>query len=161
MDTKNNPAGLNRKAYLGKLALDLVHLSSEQVLAVYAERGLLIPVEASSTLSYLNQHDNSALSNIGAALEIPHQLAAQRVSKLMQLGLLKKRPDKNDGRRSVLELSKLGKQQAEILLQCMEDMAVIYEQIYREIECDLPAKLQSAIDALKNKNLLTRFTENF
>ncbi len=161
MNSKNNPARLNRKAYLGKLALDLVHLSSEQVLAVYAERGLLIPVEVSSTLSYLNQHENSALSNIGAALEIPHQLAAQRVAKLLQLGLLKKRPDQQDGRRSVLELSKFGKEQADILMQCMEDMAVIYDQIYQEIECDLPAKLQSAIDALKNKNLLTRFTENF
>ncbi len=158
----NSPnKGLLQNAYLGKLAQDLLYLSSDQVLQIYLQRGLLIPVETSSTLAYLFENPDSSLSNIAVALEIPHQLAAQRVAKLIKLELVDKRPDQHDGRRTVLELSASGRQQAMLLNQCMEDMAIVYDDLYREIECDLPIKLQQAIDALKRKNLSTRFAETF
>ena len=156
---ESNSNGLSQKAYLGKLAQDLLYLSSEQVLQIYTQRGLVIPVETSSTLAYLYHKQSAALSDIAGALDVPHQLAAQRVAKLLKLNLIDKQPDHQDARRSVLQLTVSGDKQAELLNHCMEDMAVVYAALYREIDCDLPVKLQLAIDALKHKNLATRFNE--
>lgn len=152
---------LNKKAYLGKLAQDLLHLSSNQVMEVYAQRGIDIPVEVSSTLNHLYNNDNVALANVAMALDIPHQLASQRIKKLLKLNLVKKQGDPNDMRRSVLTLTEKGQQQAILLIECMNDMAIIYDAVYQEIGCDLPEVLNSAINALKGKSLINRFNETF
>lgn len=152
---------LNNKAYLGKLAQDLLLLSSNQVMEVYAQRGIDIPVEVSSTLNHLYNNDNVALANVAMALDIPHQLASQRIKKLLKLNLVKKQGDPNDMRRSVLTLTEKGQQQAILLIECMNDMAIIYDAVYQEIGCDLPEVLNSAINALKGKSLINRFNETF
>ena len=162
MNTKSfNNTGTNKQAFLGKSAQDLVFLSSEQVLEIYQQRNIIIAVEVSSTLQYLYQNNNSALADIATALDLPHQLVAQRTAKLLKLQLIEKHPDPQDKRRTILELTDLGRQQAELLVQCMQDMALVYGQLYQEINCDLPQKLQDAIQALKHKPLTQRFEEMF
>ncbi len=157
----NQKNGLNKKAYLGKLAQDLLHLSSNQVIEVYAQRGIEIPVEVSSTLNHLYNNENVALADVATALDIPHQLASQRIQKLMRRDLVEKQSDPKDMRRSVLTLTSKGQQQAVLLIECMNDMAIIYGALYEEIGCDLPQVLKEAIDALKNKSLTDRFKETF
>ena len=160
--TQANPTpGLDRNAFLGKAAQDLLHLSSEQVAVIYARRGLVVPVEVSSTLLYLSRHENAVLTDISTALDIPHQLAAQRVAKLHKLKLLEKRPDPGDRRRAYLQLTRAGREQAQRLDRCMTDMATVYKQLYKEIDCDLPAKLNQAIEALKHRDLAARFDDSF
>ncbi|MBL38719.1 MAG: hypothetical protein CMP07_09965 [Xanthomonadales bacterium] len=160
--TKKVPSpGLNRDAFLGKAAQDLLYLSSEQVAVIYERRGLGIPVEVSSTLLYLARHKNAVLTDISGALDIPHQLAAQRIAKLQKLDLLVKRPDPDDRRRTHLQLTRTGREQARVLDRCMADMATVYKQLYEEIGCDLAKKLNQAIEALKKRDLAARFDENF
>lgn len=156
MRKENHINVLNKSAYLGKLAQDLLHLSSQQVSNIYVQYGLTIPVEVSSCLDLLSRHPIITLTDLATALSIPHQLAAQRVHKLMALNLISKHPDTHDKRRSLLRLTETGSQQANTLRQCMRDMAQVYEQLYQEIGCHLPSKLQQAIDALKSKNLSQR-----
>lgn len=152
---------LDRSAFLGKAAQDLLHLSSEQVAVIYQRRGLVIPVEVTSTLLILSHQESTVLTDISDALEIPHQLAAQRISKLQRSKLVEKRPDSDDRRRSYLQLTKTGREQARLLERCMADMAVVYRQLFEEIGCDLPSKLRQAIDALKSRDLAARFDELF
>ncbi|MEM8547086.1 MAG: MarR family transcriptional regulator [Pseudomonadota bacterium] len=161
MKTSIAKVELNRKAFLGKAAQDLLTLSSAQVAVVYEQRGLDIPVEVSSTLLFLNQHERSVLTDVATALDIPHQLAAQRVAKLGRRGLIAREKDSEDRRRAYLTLTPAGRAQAQVLEQCMADMAVIYDELYREIDCDLPTKLLQAIDSLKRCDLATRFAETF
>lgn len=152
-------SGLDRTAFLGKAAQDLLHLSSEQVAVIYKRRGLVVPVEVSSTLLYLSQHEHVVLTDVSTALDIAHQLAAQRVAKLSKLELLEKRSDPGDRRRAYLQLTRAGLEQARILERCMVDMSVVYGRLFEEIGCDLAGKLNEAIDALKHRDLAARIDD--
>lgn len=150
-----------RKAYLGKHAQRLLFLSSEQVADVYKDRGICIPVSLSSTLQVIAQGKGMSLADIARALDIPHQLVSQRTEKLLKLDLIIKQADPNDGRRSEYHLTKLGDAQAKLLKQCMEDTALIYGDLYDEIECDLAQALLDAIHALERTSLRHRFLTKF
>ncbi|MEO0613757.1 MAG: MarR family transcriptional regulator [Pseudomonadota bacterium] len=150
-----------RSAFLGKSALDLCQLSSEQVQEIYDQRGIDIPVLVSSTLLYLHRFGAMTLADIARALMQPHQLIAQRIDKLTRLKLVRRKADPRDGRRFELHLTKKGREQAARLSDCMDDMAIVYGALYREIECDLPQKLNDACDALAEKPLSVRFEEMF
>ena len=150
-----------QKAFLGKHAQDLIIKTSDQVQIVYRERGLIIPVVVSSTLLSISRNKGASLADISKTLELPHQLVAQRAAKLLKLELIEKRADPNDKRRSEFRLTKTGAAQAKILELCMADTAQIYDDLYKEIGCDLPQMLRAAIDALDRKSLQTRFAEKF
>lgn len=148
-------------AYLGKLASQLTAVTSEQMQAIYAQRGLMIPVLVSSVLHYVFKHDGASLAEISRGLGLQHQLVAQRVKKLQALGLLEKQPDPTDGRRTQYSLTEAGRAQARLLVVCMEDTAVVYRALFKEIGCDLIAALSAAIDAVRSKPLTVRFSEQF
>ncbi|MEM9233962.1 MAG: MarR family transcriptional regulator [Pseudomonadota bacterium] len=150
---------ITRKAYLGKHAQDLVALSSEQVAVVYQQRGIIIPVEVSSTLSVIALGDSETVTGIAEVLGVAHQLAAKRLSRLVELGLVTKTPDPDDKRRTVISITETGQDQARRLEQCMAEMSEVYGQLYEEIECDLAAALQAAMDHLRAKPLVERFAE--
>ena len=94
-----------RKAYLGKHCFDLLTLSSEQAADVYAQRGLQIPLEVSSTLQYIHRQEALSVADIAKGLKLPHQLATQRVEKLSKAGLVRRKPDPKDKRRFFLQLT--------------------------------------------------------
>ena len=146
-----------KQAYLGKAAQDLVRVTSDQVAEIYDRRQIIIPVELSSTLHSLSLKNGASLTEIASTLGLPHQLVAQRVRKLMALGLLERRPDQKDGRRYELHLSDYGHDQADRLRVCMRDMSRVYEGLYEEIGCDLPAILSVAIQAIRDNSLVERF----
>lgn len=150
-----------RKAYLGKHAQNLILTSSNQAQSVYQERGIIIPVSASSVLQFLCQNEGASLADISRALEIPHQLVAQRIEKLIKLALLKKEPDPSDKRRSGFFLTNHGTDQARRLIVCMVDMAAVYDDLYDEIGCDLAQVLLNAIKALEGNSLASRFSSKF
>ena len=148
-----------RTAYLGKHCFDLLTLSSEQASEVYAQRGLLIPLEVSSTLEYIHRRKSLSVADLSKALRLKHQLVTQRVEKLVKAGLVKRKPDPNDNRRYILQLNKKGREQADLLQQCMKDIASIYEQMFEEIGCDLSDKLPAATAALQSKSIAERLAE--
>jgi len=148
-----------RSAYLGKSAQDLVRRTSDQVAELYLDRGLLIPVELSSTLHSLSYRDAATLTEIAKTLDQPHQLVAQRIHKLEALELLQREPDPKDRRRTRLVLTELGRKQAQILRQSMRDMAGVYEALYEEIGCDLPAMIQAALDAIATRSITDRMSD--
>lgn len=150
-----------RKAFLGKHAKALVDGTSEDVARIYERIGLTIPVQTSSTLQTLNTHDGLALADMARIIAIPHQLAAQRVKKLVALDIVTTQPDPNDARRKIFTLTDFGRRQAQLLKDCMDNMAVIYERLYAEIECDLAQKLLDALASIQNKPLDDRYAELF
>lgn len=148
-------------AYLGKHALRLTALTSEQMQDVYAQRGIEFPIEVSSVMHYLLKNPDAAQSEMSKALAIPHQLSAQRVTKLLSLGLGTKRADPLDARRSLLNLTEKGHQQALLLVSCMEDTALIYRELFQEIGCDLTGAIADAIAAIETTPLSQRFAKRF
>lgn len=148
-----------RKAYLGKAAQNLILTSSEQVLEIYELRGIVFPVRVSSTLEMIHRRPGISLSEIGRELGIPHQLVAQRTGILLKMSLIDKRPDSKDKRRSGFFLTTEGQNQVDLLIQCMADIAEVYADLYAEIDCDLPAKLRAAVEALKSRPIIQRLEE--
>ncbi|MFK7958640.1 MAG: MarR family transcriptional regulator [Lysobacterales bacterium] len=153
--------GEMHKAYLGKHANELVQVSSEQVAQIYRERGMVIPVEVSSTLQYLGDNPKSSTADAARDLAVPHQLAAQRIRKLITLKCVNRRADPGDARRTQLILTTKGQRQYALLVRAMQDTAQVYQGLYEEIGCDLPAMLRKAIDALRARPLSERFVETF
>lgn len=150
-----------RKAYLGKHAQSWVIKSAEQIQKVYEQRGIVIPVAVSSTLHCICDNEGASLADIARHLDIPHQLVAQRIGKLTRFKLVKKCPDPNDKRRSEYFLTALGQEQAKRLMQCMDDAALIYSELFDEIGCDLAQVLLDAVKALERNPLDYRFARKF
>ena len=149
---------ITRKAYLGKHCFDLLSLSSEQAAEVYAQRGLSIPLEVSSTLQFISRNDALSVADIAKALSLPHQLSTQRVEKLANAGLLRRKPDPKDKRRVCLQLTKKGREQADLLDQCMADIARVYERMFEDIGCDLSVMIPAATAALKAVPIAARLS---
>lgn len=148
-----------RNAYLGKHSQNLILKTLEQELEIYELRGIIFPVRASSTVEMIFRKPGISLSDIARALDVPHQLIAQRTKILLKMSLIEKRADPSDGRRSGFYLTSTGRSQVKLLHICVEDISKIYTELYKEIDCDLPNKLISAIEALEKRPLIQRLEE--
>jgi len=149
------------RAYLGKHAHDLMLKTSDQMGQVYEQRGIAVPMVASSVAHFLAENDRASLSDVARGLDIPHQLAAQRVQKLLDLGLVNKQHDPADARKSAYSLTVAGRHQANLLAECMAGTVEVYEDIYAEIGCDLAAALVEGMKCIERKTLAERFAEKF
>jgi len=150
-----------QNAYLGKFAQDLMFQTSEQMDVVYRSRGITIPVLLSSTLHFLAENKGASVADVSKGLGLQHQLVAQRIQKLLDMRLISKRKDRSDRRRTEYHLTSSGQEQADRLIACMTDTAVIYEELFAEIECDLVKALSKASSAIQGKSLSQRFDEIF
>lgn len=154
-------SGPFRDAYLGKHAYSLVMQTSAQMEDVYEARGLTIPLRVSSVLHFLAANEGAAMADIAASLDLPHQLVAQRVAKLLDSGLVERRRATDDARRVELYLTEAGRDQAARLVECMRDTADVYRDLFAEIDCHLVETLLKAASALEAKPLAVRFSEKF
>lgn len=145
------------KAYLGKQLQDLLSICHQQMQKVYESKGLVIPVEGSSTLQVLEPKACLALADIARILEQPHQLVAQRIRKLVALGLVKSQQDPNDGRRTEYVLTNLGKVQWQLLDSLMQESIHVNESLYEDAGTDLSAALNAVTTCLQERSFLQRF----
>ena len=148
---------LHDDAYLGKRLQDLLTVSEGQMKSVYAAHGLVIPVEGSSTLHILAPGTWMSLTEIARALGQSHQLIAQRIGKLLKFGLVVRRDDPNDGRRSEYGLTHDGEDQWRRLDMLMVETARVNKALFDEIGCHLIRALDSAREALAKQDYQTRF----
>lgn len=145
------------EAYLGKRLQDLLDLAHLQMKDVYAEAGLIIPVEGSSTLQSLKPGAGRALADLARSLDQPHQLVAQRLDKLKALKLVTRRADPKDGRRFEYFLTAEGEVQWRLLDTLMQRLIEVNRALFKEIECDLVSRLDDAVKALKSRAYTQRF----
>ena len=148
------------EAYLGKRLQDLLGLSHQQMQQVYEQRGLVIPVEGSSTLQALAPGARLALADLSRDLGQPHQLVAQRLRKLAALELVKSQPDQNDRRRTEYVLTPRGEDQWRLLDALMNEAVEVNRALFAEIGVDLISGLEAATEALEQRSFLERFTRH-
>ncbi len=145
-----------REAFFGNRLSRLVDLIVEQGEDLFRNRGLSLPSTSASTVLYLSEHKNVSAADVARDLNQPHQLATQRVQALLELGLVERSKDPNDGRRNVLALTENGKREARKLRACLADAARVYEQLSDEIGIDVSQVLLSISQALADEPLLAR-----
>lgn len=137
--------------------VDLIALQGDSLLQ---DAGVSIPSRAVSCVLLVGDQGQVSAADIAKALDQPHQLATQRIEALIQLGLLKRMEDPEDGRRKILALTARGKDQYARLNVRLAEAEQAFLGLFAEIECDLPAVLERALQALRSTPLLQRIQGN-
>lgn len=133
--------------------VDLIALQGDHLLQ---DAGISVPSRAVSCVLLVGDQGQVSAADIAKALQQPHQLATQRVEALIKLGLLKRIGDRKDARRKILELTAKGKDQYARLNVRLAEAERAFRGLFAEIDCDLPAVLERAFQALGKKTLLQR-----
>lgn len=147
-------------AFVSNKLLRLVDLIADQGDDLLREAEITVPARAVACTLFIGEKDQVSLADIAKALDEPHQLSAQRVEGLIRLGLLERRDDPKDRRRKVLRLTKNGKVQYQRLRVRLAEIEQAFNDLYAEIDHDLSAILDGAIDALRRTPLLERIRKH-
>jgi DNA-binding MarR family transcriptional regulator len=98
------------------------------------------------------------VADIAKTLEQPHQLVTQRIELLIELGIVRRADDPDDRRRKIVVLTVKGSEQHRRLNACLVRAKAAFAALFREIECDLPAVVLRAMEALERSPLSARAT---
>lgn len=133
--------------------VDLIALQGDLLLQ---DAGISVPSRAVSCVLLVGDEGQVSAADIAKALQQPHQLATQRVEALIKLGLLKRIDDPEDGRRKILTLTSKGRDQYARLKLRLAEAERAFLGLFAEIDCDLPAVVERALQALHSTPLLQR-----
>lgn len=145
---------LNR-TFLGRLSEQLSDLIEQQSAEVFRRAGIIIPVKSSSLLGAIATLGPVSVADLVRALDRSHQLIQQKMPKLLALGLVSRRPDPNDQRAVLIELTDKGFEQ----LALLDRLDAAFERAYVEMEQDAGPVfdgISRAIRSLKSRPLIDR-----
>lgn len=145
---------LNR-TFLGRLSEQLSELIEQQSAEVFQRAGIVIPVKSSSLLGAIATLGPVSVADLVRALDRSHQLIQQKMPKLVALGLVSRRPDPNDQRVILIEITDRGREQ----LALLDGLDPEFERAYAEMEEDAGPVfdgIKRAIISLKSRPLIDR-----
>jgi DNA-binding MarR family transcriptional regulator len=149
----------NSHAFTPKAALDFAFLIEKQAEQVYGRFDIRFPVITSSTMHFIGLTKEASLADVAKALEIPHQLASQRIKLLLELEMIQSRADEQDKRRTLYSLTKLGKRQYILLEKYLESAEQVFQKLNEALGINLLDCLQEAkrafIDSSLNERILS------
>ncbi|TPH13980.1 hypothetical protein [Litorilituus lipolyticus] len=131
----------DRRGFTPKLALDFSSLIEKQAKPVYERMGLMIPVITSSTVVFFIEHKTASLLDIARYLDIPHQLASQRVKALLKRNVICAYKDTSDKRKTNYQLTEFGIEQGNILMDYLDKADFVFEELNNELGLDLKSLL--------------------
>ena len=145
---------LNR-TFLGRLSEQLSELIEQQSAEVFQRAGIVIPVKSSSLLGAIAMLGPVSVADLVRALDRSHQLIQQKMPKLVALGLVSRRPDPNDQRVILIEITDSGREQ----LALLDGLDPEFERAYAEMEEHAGPVfdgIKRAIISLKSRPLIDR-----
>lgn len=143
------------RTFLGRLSEQLSELIEQQSAEVFQRAGIVIPVKSSSLLGAIATLGPVSVADLVRALDRSHQLIQQKMPKLMTLGLVSRRPDPDDQRVILIELTDRGREQ----LALLDGLDPEFERAYAEMEEDAGPVfdgIKRAIISLKSRPLIDR-----
>ena len=145
---------LNR-TFLGRLSEQLSDLIEQQSAEVFQRAGIVIPVKSSSLLGAIATLGPVSVADLVRALDRSHQLIQQKMPKLLALGLVSRRPDPDDQRVNLIEITDRGREQ----LALLDRLTPEFERAYAEMEQEAGPVFDTvarAIRSLKARSLNDR-----
>lgn len=145
---------LNR-TFLGRLSEQLSELIEQQSAEVFRRAGIVIPVKSSSLLGAIATLGPVSVADLVRALDRSHQLIQQKMPKLLTLGLISRRPDPDDQRVILIEITDRGREQ----LALLDRLDPEFDRAYAEMEEDAGPVFEAinrAISSLKTRPLIDR-----
>ena len=143
------------RTFLGRLSEQLSELIEHQSAEVFKRAGLVIPVKSSSLLGAIAALGPVSVSDLVRALSRSHQLIQQKMPKLLTLGLVTRRPDPDDQRVILIEITDKGREQ----LALLDRLAPEFDRAYAEMEEDAGPVfdgISRVISSLKSRPLIDR-----
>jgi DNA-binding MarR family transcriptional regulator len=143
------------RTFLGRLSEQLSELIEQQSAEVFKRAGLVLPVKSSSLLGAIATLGPVSVADLVRALDRSHQLIQQKMPKLLTLGLVSRRPDPDDQRVILIEITDKGREQ----LALLDGLAAAFDRAYAEMEEEAGPVfegLNRAIGALKSRPLIDR-----
>lgn len=146
---------LNGMIFLGRLSERLHELIQEQSAEILEAAGIQVPVKSCSLVLALHALAPASASDLARTLDCSHQLILQKLPHLKKLGLIASRPDPDDSRRQLIQLTPRGKAQVTKLHQTLPEFEKAYAGLFQEVG-DVEQVVSRAIDALRTAPLQTR-----
>jgi DNA-binding MarR family transcriptional regulator len=143
------------RTFLGLLSEQLSDLIEQQSAEVFRRAGLVIPVKSSFLLGAIASLGPVSISDLVRALNRSHQLIQQKMPKLVALGLVTRRPDPEDQRAVLIEITDKGREQ----LALLDGLTQAFERAYAGMEEDAGPVfdgISRAIQALRARPLIDR-----
>lgn len=144
------------RGFTPKLAMDFASIMEKQAKPVYESIGIVFPVITSSTVSVIDKNQSASLLDVARALDVPHQLAAQRIKKLLKLNIISPHKDIEDKRKTYYQLTEFGKTQSELLNFYLSKADNVFSDLNDEIGIDFMALLQQVNESFKARDLFQR-----
>lgn len=146
-------------SFVGKRAEQLSGLIEQQVVPVFNNIGIVVPVRSCSLIIMLDELTVASAADLARRLDQSHQLILQKIPALEKLKLLERKTDPADKRRKVFRLTTKGKKQVALLNQNAGVFEEAYETLNQELGFDVFDVLGRAIAALQAKPLVNRIDE--
>ncbi|MFI8680916.1 MarR family transcriptional regulator [Brevundimonas diminuta] len=143
------------RTFLGRLSEQLSELVEQQSAEVFKRAGIVIPVKSSSLLGAIATLGPVSVADLVRALDRSHQLIQQKIPKLLALDLVSRRPDPNDLRINLIEITDRGREQ----LALLDGLTPEFERAYAEMEQEAGPVFDTvarAIRSLKARSLNDR-----
>lgn len=134
------------RTFLGRLSEQLSELIEQQSAEVFKRAGIVIPVKSSSLLGAIATLGPVSVSGLVRALNRSHQLIQQKLPKLLKLGLISRRPDPDDQRVILIEITDRGREQ----LALLDGLSAEFERAYAEMEADAGPVFDGISRAIKS-----------
>ena len=143
-------------AFVANLLGRLVDMIVEQGEQLLLDAGLDLPSRSVSSVLMIGERGKISAADIAMALNQPHQLVTQRIELLLDMKIVKRISDPEDGRRKILMLTAKGTKQFKRLQKCLAMADRAFETLFEDIGCDLTLVTEQAMDALNSKSILDR-----
>ncbi|HBY43738.1 MULTISPECIES: MarR family transcriptional regulator [unclassified Brevundimonas] len=143
------------RTFLGRLSEQLSELIEQQSAEVFKRAGIVIPVKSSSLLGAIATLGPVSVADLVRALDRSHQLIQQKIPKLLALDLVSRRPDPNDLRINLIEITDRAREQ----LALLDGLTPEFERAYAEMEEEAGPVFDAvarAIRSLKARSLNDR-----
>ena len=145
-----------RPAFLGHAADRLNSLICEQTEQILADEEIETPVRSVSVVLCLEQLGPSTIAELARIDGQSHQTVSARMFPLLNKGLVEKRPDRDDGRKVRVFLTKRGKADAIKLKRVCADLSVAMTALVGGEGRQLFAAMCRAEAELRHQTLLHR-----
>ena len=127
---------------------------------IYADRaGIKAPLKTHSAILFLLRQGPASLSEIARTDGQSHQLLASRIDPLERMGLVEGFVDPKDARRNPYRLTKAGREEAKRIEAAIAVKAQAMRSLFEEMDLDLVAALEDAMERLRVKPLGQRLIE--
>lgn len=145
----------------GKMALGsriryLAEMVTSEASRIYAAYGTELHPKWFPVFYVLSKASNSTVTSIADAIGHTHVSVSKTLKEMSRAGLLNETPDKKDRRKTLISLSKRGREIAKKIESQYQDVNAAVEDLSREATQDLWATLDEWEALLKEKTLYQR-----